>query len=104
LSVASNLFDFVAEQIESGTSLDRLAARGTLRIVCKMAGLEPKTVTSAQLQVIFDRVLPGELENRGVAEPVEVCRSLAEKVAGVPEDQWDQSGGVDEIFKRLAGT
>jgi hypothetical protein len=100
--VASGLFDFVAEQLERGTSLDRLEARGTLRIVCKMAGLEPKTVTPEQLGVLFERVLPGELEKRGVADTAAVCRSLAERVESAPKDRWDQPGDVDEIFKRLA--
>jgi len=104
LSVASDLFDFVAEQLERCTSLDRPEARGTLRIVCKMAGLEPKKLTPEQLRVVFERVLPGELEERDVADTAAVCRSLTEQVERAPQDQWDQSGDVDEIFKRLART
>ena len=100
--MASDLFDFVAEQLERRSSLDRLAARGTLRIVCKMAGLEPKTITPAQLLVICERVLPGELEKRGVAEAAVVRRSLAKQVESAPEGQWSESRGVDESFKRLA--
>ena len=102
--MASDLFDFVSEQLEHGSTLDRLEARGTLRIACKAAGLEPKTITPEQIQVVFERVLAGELEKRGVADAGTVCRSLAEKVAGVPEGQWEQSGDVDEIFKRLSRT
>ena len=101
--MASDLFDFAAEHLERETSLDRAAARGTLRIVCKLAGLEPKSVTPEQLRVVFERVLPGELEKRGVADPAAVCRSLAEQVESAPEGQWDESRDVDEIFKRLAG-
>jgi hypothetical protein len=69
-----------------------------------MSGLDPKTVTPAQLQVILERVMPGELESRGVAKTDAVCRSLKVQVESVPEDQWDQSGDVDEVFKRLART
>jgi hypothetical protein len=102
--LASDLFDFVAEKLEQGSALDRLEARGTLRIACKEAGLEPKTLTPEQIQVVLERVLPGELEQRAVADASGVCASLAQKVADAPEGQWEQSGDVDEIFKRLANT
>ena len=59
-------------------------------------------MTPEQLRVVFERVLPGELENRGVSDITAVCRLLAEQVESAPEDQWNQSDDVDEIFKRLA--
>jgi hypothetical protein len=42
--VAADLFDFVAEQLEHHTSLDRLEARGTLRLALKEAGLDPQSI------------------------------------------------------------
>ncbi len=46
----ATLFDLTAERLEHHVGLDRLAARGTLRIALKAAGLEPKNLTGAQLQ------------------------------------------------------
>ena len=38
----SAAFEFACGQLETGTSLDRLAARGTVRIALKQAGLEAR--------------------------------------------------------------
>jgi hypothetical protein len=46
--VAEDFFSFVADQLEECTLLDRLESRGTLRIVLKESGLDPKTVTQKQ--------------------------------------------------------
>ena len=44
-----NVFDWVCGALESATSLDRLEARGTLRLALKASGLEARTVTAEQL-------------------------------------------------------
>jgi hypothetical protein len=102
--VSDGLFDFVAEQIEECTPLDRLESRGTLRLVLKDSGLDPKTVTSKQFCVILDSVAPGELESRGVTEARAICAVLIEKIQNEPADRWETSHDVDQIFDRLAGT
>ena len=58
----ATLFDFAADRLEHHTSLDRLEARGTLRLALKAAGLEPKNLTGTQLQVVFEQVIPRELD------------------------------------------
>ena len=102
--MSDGLFDFVAEQIEECTPLDRLESRGTLRIVLKDSGLDPKTVTSKQFCVVLDSVAPGELESRGVAEARAICTVLIEKIRNESADRWEASHNVDKIFDRLAGT
>jgi hypothetical protein len=102
--MAEDLFDFVADQLEQSTSLDRLESRGTLRIALKNSGLEPKTVTRKQFCVILESVAPGELESRGVAEPRAICAALIEKLEREPADRWQSSHDIDQIFDRLAGT
>ena len=100
--MASALFDLAAERLEHHTTLDRLQARGTLRLALKLAGLDPKGLTAEQLRVLFERVLPDELETRGVGEAASVCRAIMDDVASSPAAQ--EKPGVaspDEIFQRL---
>ena len=100
--MACELFDLAAERLEHHTALDRLQARGTLRLAFKVAGLEPKSVSSEQLRVLFERVLPDELETRGVGEAASVCGAIMDDVANSPAAR--EKPGVaspDEIFQRL---
>jgi hypothetical protein len=102
--MATDLFDFAAELLEQRTSLDRLEARGTLRIALKSAGLDVASLTAQQLTVVLEQVLPGELELRGVDDASATCSAVAKQVANSPlAAGQDGSGGVDEIFRRLGG-
>lgn len=102
--MASALFDLAAERLEHQTSLDRLQTRGTLRLALKLAGLDVKTVTVNQLRVVFERVLPDELETRGVSEAASICRAVIDELASSPEAQQASSGASpDEVFQRLGG-
>ena len=101
--MAVNLFDFAAERLEHHTSLDRLEARGTLRIALKSAGLAPNNLTGAQLQVVFEQVMPGELDSRGVSDVRDVCTAVLADLARAGGDAEDASAtSPDEIFRRLA--
>lgn len=102
--MSDDLFSFVAESLEQCTSLDRLESRGTLRLVLKESGLEPKTVTPKQFCVILGSVAPAELESRGVAEGEAICAALIEKIQAEPADRWEAARDVDGIFDRLAGS
>jgi uncharacterized small protein (DUF1192 family) len=102
--MAAELFDCAAEWIEKRTGLERMEARGTLRLALKAAGLEPATLTLEQLRVVFERVLPGELETRGVSEAAGVCEALMDEIARSPAAQGAPAdSGADAIFRRLGG-
>jgi len=77
----SPVFDAVCEKLENQTSLDRLAARGTVRISLKEAGLDAKSVSWDQMLVVLGRVLPGELESRGVDNAASLCQDVTESLA-----------------------
>lgn len=97
----SEAFDLVCEKIESTTSLDRLAARGTVRIALKQAGLEARSVTPDQMQVVVERILPGELQSRGIESGEGVCQSITSALSGLAS-----TGGAetpDAVFRRLGG-
>lgn len=102
--MATDLFDLAAEKLEDGTDLDRLAARGTLRLALKEAGLDADHVTIPQLQVVFERLMPKELTARGVDDATSTCKL-------VMFDITDAAGTMglatprspDEILERLGG-
>ena len=103
--MADTLFDIAAEQLEHHTGSDRLEARGTLRIALKAAGLEPKNLTGDQLQVVFEKVMPGELDSRGVSDVRDVCAAVLADLARADGDAEDTSAtNPDEIFRRLAAS
>ena len=55
IAMATDLFDIAAEKLEGSTDMDRLAARGTLRIALKEAGLDAHKLTIPQLRAVFER-------------------------------------------------
>jgi hypothetical protein len=98
----SAAFEAACTRLEEGGALDRLAARGTIRLVLKKAGLEAKTVTSHALTVAVERLLPAELSARGVAEPAPVCASIAEVLRAVENRAGDDT--PEAVFARLGGS
>ncbi len=97
------VFDFTAERLEQSTPLDKLAARGTIRLALKAAGLDPAAVGSRQMLVVLKRVLPDELQRRGVEDPAAVCQRIAEALAkaGLSGDPGDAADHAAAIFARL---
>ena len=98
------LFDLAAERLEHHAGFDRLEARGTLRLALKAAGLNAKSVTAGQLCVVFEKVMPGELENRGVSDAAVACRTVIDDLVNAQTlPDLASSTPIDEIFGRLAG-
>jgi hypothetical protein len=97
------LFDLAADSLEQHSTFDRLEARGTLRIALKAAGLEPKNLTGAQLQVVFEQVMPEELERRGISNVPDVCATVLADLAHAGGAAADAGAtNPDDIFRRLA--
>ena len=103
--MATDLFDIAAESLEGATEMDRLAARGTLRIAVKEAGLDPHKLTVPQLRAVFEKLMPKELEARGVGNAVAACHSVMGEIAR-SADAGDiaSSASPDDVFKRLGGS
>lgn len=97
----SRAFDHVCETLEARTSLNRLEARGTVRLALKEAGLEPGSVTARQLSVVVERILPGELGARGIGDADAICRDLVHSLAVLPSAETAES--PESIFGRLGG-
>jgi hypothetical protein len=97
----SPVFNVVAEGLERDTSLDRLEARGTLRLALKSSGLEPRDITAEQMKVVLRRVLPEQLATRGVTNGADLCERMV--AAAADADTGEKSGeeSPDAIFARL---
>ena len=100
--MAADLFDFAAEQLEQYTDFDRLEARGTLRIALKEAGLNTGALTVDEMRVVFEKLMPGQLESRGVEASESVCSAVLTALASRPT-KADATQSSDEIFGRLGG-
>ena len=99
----TSLFDFAAQKLEQHTGFSQLEARGTLRIAVKSAGLEAKSLTVAELRVVFEKLMPGELEQRGVEDTLSVCTAVMRDLEDAPAAEDDSnSNNPDDVFRRLA--
>ena len=95
----SQSFELACEVLERSSSLDRLEARGTIRLALKTAGLEARDVTVAQMGKVVEKLLPRELRTRGIENGDAVCEEIAAGLRGI------RSGAAGEtpeaIFARL---
>jgi predicted nucleotidyltransferase len=98
----SPAFEYVCNELEARSDLDRLAARGTVRLALKEAGLDARSVTPEQLGVVLDKILPAELTARGV----EAAASLGEDLrAGLARLEIEAPAETPEtVFARLGGS
>jgi hypothetical protein len=97
--VDNPVFAFVCDQLETRSGLDRLAARGTVRIALKQAGLDSGSVTAHQMSVVVAKVLPGELSTRGIASAQSLCAAIAQRTAQLASR--DAGETPETIFRRL---
>ena len=95
----SDAFDVACEVLESATTLERIEARGTVRIALKAAGLDPKAVTPDQLVIVAKKILPKELVARGVDDAERVCARLEEELARLDAPILDEA--PESMFVRL---
>lgn len=96
----SVVFDFVAEELERTTNLDRLEARGMLRVVLRQALFDSKSLTVKQMQLVIDRLLAAHLCRCAVENPESVCEGLTRnlKAKGFGPSLAESP---DEIFGRM---
>jgi len=97
----SPAFEFACDELERATSLDRLEARGTVRLALKEAGLEASSITPSQMAAVMTKLLPNELASRGVEGGDAICAAIASGLAQLPEEA---AGDTPEaVFLRLGG-
>ena len=98
----SPAFAFVCESLERLTSMSRLQARGTLRLVLRHAGLEPHRVTPSQLVVVIERLLGAALRSRGIANDAVIRARLKERLLAREFSDQPQHDSPEEILRRFS--
>ena len=78
-----------------------LAARGTVRIALKQAGLEARSITAEQMAVVVQKILPTELGSRGIDGVEDLCQSILAGLNKVKNGPVSET--PDAVFKRLGG-
>lgn len=101
--MADNLFDSAANALEQETTLDRLEARGTLRLALKTAGLEVKNLLPDQLAVVFRKLMPSELTSRGIEGVDSICEALAARAGSLSGADAVHGDSPESVFQRLGG-
>jgi hypothetical protein len=98
-----SLFDLVAEELVKQTHLNDLVARGALRKALAKAGLDPLTVTAAQMAVVMAKTMPAVLTKQGVSDPDGVCAALGTlaKVVKTHEVTTSVTESAEATFRRL---
>jgi hypothetical protein len=101
--MSASIFDFVSDELERLTRLEKLEARGTVRLALKAAGLDARTVTTPQMVATLEKVMPNEMRVRGVEEPEKVCRTIVTALeAAHPSSAATNAESPEAIFRRLA--
>lgn len=95
----SPAFDLACDMLEAETSLERIEARGTMRLALKQAGLNAKSVSPDQLAVVVDKVLPKELIARGVTNPSAACARLRDSLGRLVVA--DAGDAPESLFVRM---
>jgi hypothetical protein len=99
--MADLLFDSIADALEGATTLDRLEARGTLRLALKNAGLDPSSLGADQAAVVLRKLMPTELQSRGIPESESVCETLAQNVSSLTGADTVHGDSPESVFQRL---
>jgi hypothetical protein len=95
----SDAFTALADRLCEISDLDRLEARGTIRIAFKKTGVEVKCIGMDELEAVFARVMPRELEARGCSDPQAICEATLSSLGGALPKTGARSS--DEIMRRL---
>jgi hypothetical protein len=97
--VASPAFEVVQTALERSANMDRWTARGAIQLALMDAGLEAGNVTSAQMKVVVDKLLPKQLQSQKVADVSSLCERIRDALALVGEDA--RADSPDKVFQRL---
>jgi hypothetical protein len=101
--MSASIFDFVSDELVRLTKLEKLEARGTVRLALKAAGLDVRTVTTQQMVATLQKVMPAEIRARGVENGEQICRTIATGLeAAHPSSGAVNPESPEAIFRRLA--
>lgn len=99
----SDVFVWVAGELERRTHLSRLEARGTVRLVLKDAGLDPTSVAAYQMDVVLKRLMAAALSKRKVGDAAILCAALAQELKESAAGSSPSRETAYDVFERLEG-
>jgi hypothetical protein len=97
--MAADLFTTVADRLCELSDLDRLEARGTVRLAFKKAGVDVNSFGSNDVEAVFSKIMPAELAARGCDGAEAICDRILKSLEGDMPESATQSS--DDIFRRL---
>jgi len=102
--VETEAFTTVCDQLERATGLGRPAARGTVRLALKEAGLDAASVTLGQMAVVTEKLLPAELRSLRIADVEGHCQSIRARLKRLRANAEvaDDAATPEAVFERLA--
>jgi len=101
--MADSIFDLVADELEKRTDLAKLEARGTVRLALREAGLDVRSVTLDQMTVMLRRVMPSQMQSRGIDAAETVCEAICGTLEGSGAGSTaHDTESPEAIFRRLA--
>jgi len=101
--MSASIFDFVSDELERLSKLEKLEARGTVRLALKAAGLDVRSVTTPQMVATLQKVMPNEIRARGVEDGDQICRTITTGLeAAHPSSGAVNPESPEAIFRRLA--
>jgi len=102
MSVERSLFELTADLLERHTELDRLEARGALRLALKDAGLRSEALGRREIDAVLRKLMPERLARMGVPDAASVCeRALSQIARAAARTGSAPETDRDRIFRRL---
>jgi hypothetical protein len=95
------VFEWACELLENNTTMNRLQARGTLRLVLSNAGLDSTTVTAGQMRVVANKLLAKELRSRAIGNADHLCAAMAVIPPDVEKASSPLHPTPEDVFRRL---
>jgi hypothetical protein len=97
----SPVFAFATQELERLTNMTKAEARGTIRLALRDAGFSADAVRASELRAVLEKLMPGELASRRIADGERVCQEIARGLDGVREQPAADT--ADTVFTRLGG-
>lgn len=105
-------FDWLSERLLETTTLGErtakgdaqvrgMAVRGTVRLALKKAGLPQKGVSSKELRVVIEQVLPKLLKSLGVEDAPGTCQKLAAEIQLQQFEEEERADFLGGFLKRV---
>jgi hypothetical protein len=97
--MASQAFEAVQAELMKSANMERYAAKGAIQLALMDAGLEAGNVTSSQMKVVVEKLLPKQLQSQKVANVPSLCERIRDALSLLGDDV--RADSPDKVFQRL---